>query len=272
MSFKNLEKKINQLFYWGDYNLSTQLANNISVVGTRQVSEYGKFLCQNLVRELAKYHCNIVSGLARGIDSIAHKTALDNDLKTIAVLGCGLKANGVGDPRLMQEIMRSPQGKNNLILSEYPDRFHAQKQNFLERNRIIAALGKLTIVVEASIVSGSLSTARHAIKQGKKVYTFAGEIGKENFAGNNMLLNAGQAEAIFSIEDFVAKLDLENKASTSTQQTSQDPILKAIPKRGIRMDDLLAKMKLSYSEISASLSLLEIEGKVEISANLIKTL
>lgn len=147
------------LFYYGDLNLISNYYKNISVVGSRDCSKYGSSLTTEIAGDLAAKGYTIVSGMARGIDSIAHHAAIDRGGKTVAVLGCGIDyCYPVANAKLYEEIK-----KNHLLISEYPGNDEPEPSNFPIRNRIIAGLSKTLIVTEAKYQSGSMTTALLAL-------------------------------------------------------------------------------------------------------------
>ena len=152
------------LFYYGDFSL---LSNNdkLAIIGKRENSEYGKVMCEKIVKELDK-NCCVISGLAKGIDSIAHQSAIDNNLKTIAVLGSGIDNCYPLSNKSLYEIIK----KEGLIISEYPNSINANPQNFLIRNRIIAAISDNILVIEASYKSGTMNTVAYGLEFGKEIY------------------------------------------------------------------------------------------------------
>lgn len=151
------------LFYYGDLSL-LNCSNKISIIGKRENSNYGKIMCEKIVSELDKNTC-VVSGLALGIDAIAHKTALNSNLKTIAVLGCGIDYIY---PYKNIDIYNKIKEKG-LLISEYPNDINATPQNFLIRNRIIAALSEYILVVEASYKSGTMNTVAYGLEFGREI-------------------------------------------------------------------------------------------------------
>jgi len=168
----------------------------IAIVGTRKISAYGKLVTEKLVQELVRYNFIIVSGLAYGIDTIAHETALKNQGKTIAVLGSGL--NNIypySNKRLSQEIT-----KHGALISEYPLDTPALKSYFPWRNRIISGLSLATVVIEAPEKSGALITAQFALEQNREVFAIPGSIFNKNSIGTNNLIKQG-AKLVFQIED-----------------------------------------------------------------------
>ena len=152
------------LFYYGDIFLLNDMSKNVSVVGSRECSDYG----QRMTREIVKDICGryvIVSGMARGIDTVAHKTAIENGGRTIAVLGGGIDyCYPASNKPLYRELK-----KNHLVISEYPGTVLPQPVNFPRRNRIIATISRATIVTEANAKSGTLTTVMFALQNNKDV-------------------------------------------------------------------------------------------------------
>ena len=155
------------LFYKGDLSLlnDENYKKTLSVVGSRDCSAYGRRATTKLIEEMPE-DTIIVSGLAKGIDSVAHWTALNTNKKTIAVLGCGL--NNIY-PKENKELFDKIIENGGLIMTEYPDECEPDKENFLIRNRIIACLGKALLVGEANLKSGNSRTVKYALTQGKDV-------------------------------------------------------------------------------------------------------
>lgn len=174
----------------------------IAVVGTRRASAYGKSVAEKLVRELVKYHFAIVSGLASGIDTIAHQTALSHGGKTVAVLGSGWE-NVYPDEnkKLAQAIMR-----HGAVITEYPRNSPPLRSYFPWRNRIISGLSLATIVIEAPEKSGALITARFALEQNREVLAVPGSIWSKNSAGTHRLIQQG-AKLVTKIEDILEELN-----------------------------------------------------------------
>ena len=153
------------LFYYGDISLLYR-SNKIAVIGNRTYSIYGRDMTKKVVKELKQYDPVIVSGLAFGIDSIAHLEALDNDMKTIAVLGGGIDyCYPLTNKDLYEQIK-----KKGLIISEYPNEIVPEPQNFLIRNRIIAAISDLILVTEAKYKSGTMNTVAYGLEFGKDIF------------------------------------------------------------------------------------------------------
>jgi len=176
----------------------------IAIVGTRKMSVYGKLVTEKLVKELVHYNFVIVSGLADGVDTIAHKTVLKNKGKTIAVLGSGLnKIFPYSNRKLAQEII-----KHGALITEYPLESPPLKHYFPWRNRIISGISLATIVIEAPERSGALITARFALEQNREVFAIPGSIFNENSIGTNNLIKEG-AKLVSNIEDIFEELNVQ---------------------------------------------------------------
>ncbi len=187
---------------------------SVSVVGARKASDYGRAVARALSSAMASIGFTVVSGGALGIDSEAHRGALEEKGKTVCVLGCGL-----GTKYLMEnEPLRQEIAKNGAVISEYPPFTPASKISFPQRNRIISGLTLGTVVVEAGERSGSLITARLASEQGRDVFAVPGDLVSSSFLGTNNLIRNG-ARAVFSPNDileeycyrFFDKINNENR-------------------------------------------------------------
>ena len=173
------------IYYKGSLVASDSLA--LAVIGSRKATRYGKEVTDRFVSKLVKKKIVIVSGLAWGIDSFAHKSALNNGGRTIAVLGHGLDIIYPPENKsLADEIV-----KNGAIVSEFPLGFEIAKSNFPARNRIISGLSKGVLVIEGAINSGSLITAGHAAEQGREVFAVPGPIDSVTSEGVNKLIKEG---------------------------------------------------------------------------------
>ncbi len=176
------------LYYRGCLNLDW--SRSLSVVGSRKISSYGLKLLKNIVPDLIHSDISIVSGLALGVDAGAHQLSLDNDGKTIAVLGSGLDRDSVyprGNINLFNNII----DKGGLVFSEFPPLTEPLAVNFPRRNRVIAGLSPATLVLEASARSGSSITARYALEEGRDVLAVPGSIYMKNCQGTNNLIKSG---------------------------------------------------------------------------------
>lgn len=251
----------------------------VSVVGPRNISEFGKKASFSLSRRLARAGIIIVSGAAVGADTYAHKGALEACGKTIAVLGCGICYDYLPQNRAMREQI----SKNGCLISEYPPFAAATKYSFPIRNRIISALSLGTVVIEASLKSGSLITARLANDQGRDVFVIPGNPMLDNYKGSNALLRDGaipllDASDIFNqyVIKFPDQIDVQ-KAFAVEKTNKQKNIKKNLildlsndakivynnmNKEKFTADDLLG-LDLSDDAIFSALTELEIEGVIK---------
>lgn len=178
----------------------------LAVVGSRKYSEYGKNVCEKLIEGLAGYSITIVSGLALGIDSISHKSALKAGLPTIAIPGSGLSSKVLypsSHKNLAEEIVE----KGGCLLSEFEDNIPGYPSNFPQRNRIIAGMSEATLVIEAELKSGTLITSKYATEYNRDVFTVPNSIFSKTSEGPHMLLRLG-ATPITSSEDIISALGL----------------------------------------------------------------
>ncbi len=172
--------------------------NTFGVIGSRTPSLYGENAARNIVGSLVKNGCVIVSGGALGIDTIAHASAIENGGKTVLVLGCGHGYNYLP----VNSDLRKSVYYNGALVSEYPPMSPVTRGSFPKRNRIISGMSKGVVICEAAEYSGTFSTAKHALKQGRDLFVLPGDIESGNFAGSNNLITYG-AKAIFSGNDIL---------------------------------------------------------------------
>jgi DNA processing protein len=198
-------------------NIKKEDKNAIAVVGCRMASPYGKQITEKIGRELAKRGITIVSGLARGIDSISHLSALKENGRTIAVFGSGLDV--IYPPENKKLVERIVQ--NGAIISEFLLGTKPEAPNFPRRNRLISGLSLGVVIVEAGAKSGALLTAQSALEQNREVFAIPGNIGAKNSEGTNRLIKQG-AKLVTSVEDILEELNL----ITSVQQKEKNQIEK----------------------------------------------
>lgn len=234
----------------------------LAVVGTRKLSAYGKEACEKIVSELKDYNFTIISGLALGIDAIAHKTALKNGMKTIAVLGSGLSNKITYPPanrRLAEEIVE----KDGCLISEYPYNMKAAYFTFPQRNRIVAGLSAGTLAIEAPQRSGALITAFMALEYNREVFSLPGSIFSENSKGTNNLLKLGAAAATCG-DDILRNFGVEPKTSKnpSILSPTEEKIVSCLFEPADR-DELIRKSGLQTREINQTLTQMEIKGIIK---------
>ncbi len=241
----------------------------ISIVGTRSATEYGKNMCKTLAAGLVPYNAMIVSGLAYGIDTVAHKAALDNKLSTIGVLGHGLDNIYPAENRGLAEKMVQQAGG---LLTEFMSGTKPDRENFPQRNRIIAGMSDAVIVVEAAERGGALITAEIALSYNRDVMAVPGNLGRKYSTGCNKLIKLNKAALIESAADVAYCLGWElNEAKKENRQqqifpvlTEQEEMLVNILKEAdtIAIDDITYKSKLPVSKTAALLLELEFKGLI----------
>ena len=248
-----------KLYYKGNLDLLKE-ERLIAVVGTRNPSSYGKLCCEYMVKKMTCANITIVSGFAKGIDSIAHKTSLLTDGKTIAVIASGLD---IVYPASNLSLYREIEEKG-LILSEYEAGVKPFKSNFPQRNRIIAGLSRGTIVVESKDRGGSLITADLALEFNRDVYAVPGDVFSEYSKGCNNLIRDSRAKSLSNInellEDYSWKIEEKNENNKYTK--NQLLILNSLSSEK-NLDNILIETKIEQTEILAELMTLEIMGVIK---------
>jgi DNA processing protein len=250
-----------KLYYRGDISLASRAS--IAVVGARKATEYGKWAAFNLAKTLAEYGLAVVSGMAFGADSEAHKGALAAGGKTVAVFGCGVDVcYPVRNYRLMNEIL-----EKGLVLSEFPPGTMPREFTFPLRNRIISGLSVATVVVEAGLHSGSLITAERAAEQGRTVYAVPGNINRAMSFGCNKLIRDG-ALPVVVFDDIAKDLKLVRadtvERRAETLGADERAIYAAVCRRGeMTVDELCVETGLPPQDINGIITVLEMKGIVE---------
>lgn len=235
----------------------------IAVVGTRKATDYGTQVTRQLVEPIARAGMTIVSGLALGIDAVAHRAALDAGGRTVAVLGSGIDDATIG-PRQNVPLAHEILGHDGLVLSEYPAGTPADKWTFPARNRIISGLSLGVVVTEAAIKSGALITARLAAEQGRDVFGVPGSIFWPRSAGPNYLIQNG-AKTVHDAGDILSEFGFEDtrrSATVSTQDPVQQRIVAILDDGPAHLDTIIASSELSASQVMAALSRMELNGMV----------
>lgn len=237
----------------------------VAVVGTRRVTSYGRQVTQELVAGLVRNGVTIVSGLARGTDVIAHKTALDHGGRTIAVLGSG--PDNIYPPEHRDLARHIVQGRG-AVISEYALGTKPEAKNFPPRNRIISALSLGVIVVEAGDRSGATITARYALDQGREVFAVPGNINSPASRGTNRLIQRGEAKLVTKAEDILEELNLSMVFEHSAVQQAlpesaeEAALFEYLSGEPVHIDTLSRETGLSSQEVSSTLTLLELKGIV----------
>ena len=248
-----------KLYYKGNLDLLKE-ERLIAVVGTRNPSSYGKLCCEYMVKKMSRANITIVSGFAKGIDSIAHKTSLLTDGKTIAVIASGLD---IVYPASNLSLYREIEEKG-LILSEYEAGVKPFKSNFPQRNRIIAGLSRGTIVVESKDRGGSLITADLALEFNRDVYAVPGDVFSEYSKGCNNLIRDARAKSLSNINELLEyySWNIEEKNENNKYTKNQLLILNSLSSEK-NLDNILIETKIEQTEILAELMALEIMGVIK---------
>jgi DNA processing protein len=238
---------------------------SIAVVGTRRLSAYGRLMTRDLVSGLAQNGITIISGLARGIDGIAHKTALEQGGRTIAVLGCGIdKVYPPEHRELAHEIVNG----RGAILSDYALGTEPDSKHFPARNRLISGLSLGVLVIEAGEKSGALITAKFAVEQDRDVFAVPGNINSPVSIGPNRLIQQG-AKLVMRIEDILEELNLRMIAEKAAAQVilpdspEEASLLTSLSSQPLHIDELGRLTGLPSSIVSSTLTLMELKGMVQ---------
>lgn len=233
----------------------------VAIVGSRKATDYGRLVTYQLAYELARANVSIVSGLALGIDTIAHQAAIDAGGHTIAVLAGGL--DGIYPPSnrgLAKQILAN----GGALISEYPTGTIPFKQNFPARNRIIAGLSQATLVTEAAAKSGALITANFALQQNRLVMAVPGNINSPASAGPNNLIRSG-ALPITSASDVLSELNIPQaeKIIPKADSKEEETIIKLMKSGISSSQELIDQAGISAQQFAQIISLMEITGKVK---------
>jgi len=237
----------------------------LAVVGARKMTSYGKDVCEYFVEELAKKGVVIVSGLALGVDTQAHRTALKMGGKTVAVLGSGLE---MIYPRANYSLAEKIVEKKGAVITEYPLDYPALPENFPARNRIISGISLGVLIIEGARNSGTLLTAMHAASQGREVFAVPGPIDSLTSWTPHFLIKNG-AKLVSSIEDILEEIDLNIKIEERKvreivpQDEKEEKILQALEEGPTHLDEIVRITKIKVSQISEKLTFLELKGMVK---------
>ncbi len=246
---------------------------SIAVVGSRRATYYGKSVAERISAELAAYGINVVSGMARGIDSSAHRGALKGGGRTIGVMGCGLDIVYPPENKELAERIT----ESGALVSEYVPGTAPLPANFPARNRIISGISQGVLVVEAGEKSGSLITVGYALEQGREVFAVPGNINSISSAGTNRLIKEG-ARLVTSAEDILEEFNLidnlNQKKEGERVKTVQKSIFSALDEKErmiaecllegpMHIDLLVRQCKMEMQSLNTTLVMMELKGLVE---------
>lgn len=249
----------------GNISLLTQNKSiPLAIVGSRNMTSYGQKVCEKLIKDLSLYNFIIISGLAYGIDTCAHKQALINNLKTIAILGSGLENIYPTTNKLLSEKIIQDGG---LLISEFPISSSPAAFHFPQRNRIISGLSKGILIIEAQEKSGSLITAKFALDQNRELFAIPNSIFEKNSNGVNKLIQSG-AKLISEIKDILDEFNINITQESIFQEynltENEKQIFDFIQKEdSVDLDFIKENIKnLQINEILANLTSLELKGLI----------
>ena len=248
----------------------------VAVVGTRRVTPYGRQACEHFCTALALAGVAIISGLARGVDSIAHRVALENGAPTVAVLAGGIDTVYPRENQGLAERIL----EHGALVSEYPVGIPARPDYFPRRNRILSGLARATLIVEAGEGSGALHTANWAFEQHREVFAIPGSIFSKQSAGTNQLIRESTAKLVATPEQLCEELNLISAgqqvpmrlnervsldiepAARAERSPAVANLLAALSNSPLHVDDLARTLARPISEVSGALTMLELEGAI----------
>jgi len=254
------------LYVKGNMNLNKQKV--VSIVGTRMASEYGKEICNEIVKDLASHDVLMVSGLAYGIDICAHKAAVKNNVETIAVVAHG---HDRLYPSVHKEVLNMMYNKGGMV-SEFISKTNPDRENFPKRNRIIAGLADATIVIESAKKGGALITAEIANSYNRDVFAVPGKL-KEKFSeGCNWLIKINKAVLMESVKDIEYVMGWKNKENKSVGSQrklfidlspEEKKIVSVLEEGAHEMDTISLVSQMSISKVASALTTLEFTGLIK---------
>jgi len=252
---------------YGRGNLEILKNKSLAVVGSRKFTKYGERVTQGLCRDLVRSGLTVVSGLALGIDAIAHRETLNVEGTTIAVLGTGIDDATIY-PRDNFNLAQNILSGGGALISEFGPRTPSLKQNFPARNRIMAGLALGTLVVEAALGSGSLITAGFSLDFNREVFAVPGDVFSPQSAGTNELIKNG-AKLVQSAADILSELNIKSAFPSQAQKIfspgtkEEGAIWKVISNEPLHVDRISKLSKLNPATVNSVLSVLEVEGVVK---------
>ncbi len=254
------------IYMRGEIQKEDELA--VAIVGSRKTTSYGRWITEKIGRDLASHGVTVISGMARGIDSVAHQGAIQGGGRTIAVLGCGIDVVYPPENRsLYDQII-----EHGAVLSEFPMGSPPEGGHFPRRNRIISGLSIGTVIVQASADSGSLITANYALEQGREVFAVPGNVGAEGSRGTNRLIKEG-AKLVESSEDILEDIlpqwrrrkeeELIQTESLLSHLTQEERNLyELIEESPMHIDRIIQRSQLDPGKAASLLLNLELKGVI----------
>ncbi|MBW7958265.1 MAG: DNA-processing protein DprA [Anaerolineae bacterium] len=238
---------------------------SVAVVGTRRLTAYGRQVTRDLVAGLVRNGVTVISGLARGIDAVAHRTALEEGGRTIAVMACGIDKIYPPEHRdLAREIIDG----HGAIISDYPFGSEPESAHFPARNRLISGLSLGVLVVEAGEKSGALITSRFALEQNREVFAVPGNINSPASIGTNRLIQQG-GKLVTRVEDILEELNLKMVAEQAVanvvlpETAEEAALISQLSSQPVHIDELARLTGLPSSLVSGTLTIMELKGMVQ---------
>lgn len=231
----------------------------IGVVGTRQITDYGRLSTEMLVTDLVRSGFVIVSGLALGIDACAHETTLRSNGVTLSVLGSGLdRLYPVVHQHLAKRIVEA----GGALISEYPIGTPALQYHFPIRNRVISGLSRGVLIVEGGVKSGALITARYALEQGREVFAIPNNIHKKGLSGTNHLIRRGEAKLVETANHILEEFQMEPTPSPAsiTLSSIESELIECLMNEGKTIDELTVQTSYNVAKLSELLIGLQLKG------------
>ncbi|MFH1611699.1 MAG: DNA-processing protein DprA [bacterium] len=253
------------LYVRGNLDLNNDLS--IGIVGSRLLSTYGRQVTPIISTDLAKSGITIISGLAKGIDALAHRAAVECGGKTIAVLGSGIDKKSIY-PYVNKNLSEDIIASGGALVGEYPIGSSPLAQHFPQRNRIVSGLSQGILVIEASQKSGSLITAQTALDQNRDVFAIPGPIFSKTSEGANNLIKIG-AKAVTDANDILQELNLsliterKEKKEIIADNKEEELILQQLSSEPIHIDKIVNITRLSTATINSTLTIMELKGKLQ---------
>ncbi len=259
---RNIPGAPKQLYVIGG-SLDELLDNpTVAIVGSRKLTAYGKTVTTDIAAGLAKLGFTIISGLAIGVDGVAHRAALDAGGQAIAVLACGLDTIY---PAIHRQLAKDILARGGALITEYPEGTEAYKTNFVARNRIVSGLAQAVIITEAAEKSGSLHTANFALEQGREVLAVPGNITSQFSVGTNNLIKAG-ATPLSKVDDVLHALGIEELSAEPKKilaDNKEEQVILSLIRDGVNdVEDLLEKCGFETALFNQTITMLEISGKI----------
>ncbi|MHB8104781.1 MAG: DNA-processing protein DprA [Dehalococcoidales bacterium] len=237
----------------------------LAVVGTRRATVYGKQITEEIVTDLARSKITIVSGLAKGIDTVAHRSALEAGGRTVAVFASGLDITYPSEnERLARDIM-----EHGAVISEYPIGAKPRAENFPRRNRILSGLSLGVLVTEADEDSGAMITARDALEQNREVFAIPGSILSPASRGTNRIIQVGEAKLVRSYTDILEELNLTTVARQMEmreilpESETESLLIKELSAEPSHIDEVCRRSGLPAATVSSTLAMMELKGLVK---------